>query len=401
MGEEAGLAALGFARAAPLEEARSALESRKAAGLHAGMQFTYRNPARSTDPSRTLPGAASLVVGAWSYGPGAPAEPVGAGARVAAHSLGGASPRPRGRVARYAQEDYYRRLRAALDQVAARLVAYGWQARVLADDNALVDRAAAQRAGLGWYGKNANILLAGLGSWFVLGSVLTDAVLPYSEQAKPACGACRRCLRSCPTGALVAPGVLDARRCLAWLVQAEGIFPWEHRVALGDRIYGCDDCQEVCPPNLSVARAEAKSGRPPDEAGPAVDGGALGPGVDLLDLLTAPDDELIGRFGRWYIPRRDPRYLRRNALVALGNSGLGSVVAVQECLRHYLAHADAMLRAHATWAALRLGRGDLLEEVGAQADPSPLVQAELARRDEVVVVASGEGPGHAAPAAHQ
>src|SRR5690606_28594835 len=145
---------------------------------------------------------------------------------------------PRGRVARYARADHYGELRAALRAVAGELKAAGWRARVLADDNALVDREAAYRAGLGWYGKNANLLLPGRGSWFVLGSVVTDA--PLARTAEPVadgCGACTRCLDGCPTGAIVAPGVVDARRCLAWLLQVEGPFPREHRVVLGDRLY--------------------------------------------------------------------------------------------------------------------------------------------------------------------
>ena len=160
-----------------------------------------------------------------------------------------------GVVARYASDDHYGPLRHALGVIAERLQRDGWQARVIADDNALVDREAARRAGLGWYGKNTNLLLPGLGSWFVLGSVVTDAPLPPAvELVADGCGACRRCLPACPTGALVAPGVLDARRCLAWLVQAPGVFPLEYRAALGDRLYGCDDCQEVCPENAAAVR---------------------------------------------------------------------------------------------------------------------------------------------------
>ncbi|HEY2332429.1 MAG TPA: tRNA epoxyqueuosine(34) reductase QueG, partial [Acidimicrobiales bacterium] len=247
----AGVDALGIADAAPFSDTRDILERRKAAGLHGGMQFTYRNPARSTDPTRIVPGARSIVVGARSYrGPDVP-PPAGW--------------EPRGRVARYVRVDHYEALRRGLEAVADELRGHGWVARVVCDDNALVDRAAAWRAGLGWYGKNANLLLPGLGSWFVLGSVVTDAPLPAAPEPVPdACGGCTRCLDACPTGAIVAPGVVDARRCLAWLVQAAGPFPVEHRAALGDRIYGCDDCQEVCPPNRAADRHRPV---PPDGQG--------------------------------------------------------------------------------------------------------------------------------------
>ncbi len=297
-------------------------------------------------------------------------------------------PRPRGRVARYAWRDHYADLRAALDQLAGLVRDDGWAARVVADDNALVDRAAATRAGLGWYGKNSNVLLPGGGSWFVLGAVVTDAPLPFDVAVTDGCGPCRRCLGACPTGALVGPGVLDARRCLAWLLQAPGVFPFEHRVALGDRIYGCDDCQDVCPPNRVALRAAS---------GPAP-GPADGAGVDLLDMLAATDTELMALYGRWYIPRRDPRYLRRNALIALANTADGRLPVVESTMRRYLAGPDEMLRAHAVWAALRLGRGDLLEGsvdgvVPPAEDPSALVRAEFARRSDVAPTASAGAKG--------
>ena len=161
--------------------------------------------------------------------------------------------------------DHYRPLRAALGRVAEHLQSAGWRARVVADDNALVDRAAAVRAGLGWYGKNTNVLLPGAGSWFVLGSVLTDAPLTAGTSSpRPVpdgCGSCQQCLTACPTGALVGAGQLDGRRCLAWLLQAPGVFPPEFRVALGDRMYGCDDCQTVCPINRMATRRHPPDGR--------------------------------------------------------------------------------------------------------------------------------------------
>ena len=331
-GLAAGLDSVGVASAEAFESTRVTLLERRGQGLHGGMAFTYRNPDRSTDAARTVPGAQSLVVGALGYRSSSPAAP----------------DRVVGRVAAYARSDHYAKLRASLGLIAEMLRDVGHKATVVADDNALVDREAARRAGLGWYGKNSNILLPGQGSWFVLGTVITTAALEPSTPVPDQCGPCRRCLDGCPTGAIVAPGVVDARRCLAWLVQTDGDFPLEFREALGDRIYGCDDCQEVCPPNRQV---EANGG--------GADGG-LDDGVawvDLVDLLKSDDDELLARYGRWYIPRREPRYVRRNALVALGNSGRGTDPEVIEIVHRYLSDPDPMLVRHAGWAARRLGVG--------------------------------------------
>ncbi|MEQ1788125.1 MAG: tRNA epoxyqueuosine(34) reductase QueG [Acidimicrobiales bacterium] len=344
----AGLDVVEVASAEPFLDVRRTLEERKAAGLHAGMAFTYRQPTRSTDPEMALPSARALVVGARGYLVEQPAE---------------ASAEPAGRIARYAWDDHYALLKDGLKAVAAVLKAHGWRARVLADDNAMVDRAAAHRAGIGWWGKNANLLLPGLGSWYVLGSVVTDAPLVASSRPiDDRCGSCTRCFDGCPTGAITAPGVVDARRCLSWLLQAEGPFPVEHRVALGDRIYGCDDCQEVCPPNRRAA-THATTG---DEQ----------PWAPLLALLDPDDEVVLARAGRWYIPRREVRYVRRNALVVLGNVGDGRAPDVADALRRYLAHPDALLRAHAVWAARRLEREDLLTALGSEHDP--LVLGELA-----------------------
>jgi epoxyqueuosine reductase len=162
--------------------------------------------------------------------------------------------------------------------------------------------------------------------------------------------------------------VVDARRCLAWLLQAEGPFPLDHRAALGDRLYGCDDCQEVCPPNHRIERVDPA----------AAHGHDAEPVVDILELLAATDDELMARHGRWYIPRRQARYLRRNALVVLGNVADPESPAVAAALRRALADADPLVRGHGVWAARRLGRDDLLGEVaGLDHHPDPLVRAEL------------------------
>jgi epoxyqueuosine reductase len=321
------------------------------------MQFTYRNPDRSTDPSRTLVEARSIVVGARAYA-----------ADVAGERTGLASG-PQGRVAAYARHDHYSALKASLNAIAERLRDSGWRAHVLVDDNALVDREAAYRAGLGWYGKNSNLLLPGRGSWFVLGSVVTNAALELDDAPlADGCGGCRRCITGCPTNAIVAPGMVDARRCLAWLLQMAGDFPREHRVALGDRIYGCDDCQEVCPHNGPAhdRQPAATNADADDETSSAY--------VSIVALLTDDDDTLLERHRQWYIAERSARHLRRNALIVLGNIGDGRDPDVERLLDAYLDHPDSMLRSHAAWAARRMGREDLLAH--RMADPA--IAGELA-----------------------
>ena len=360
LGRARGLSEVGVCDASPFDAERRILEQRRDEGLHADMAFTYRNPQRSTDPSRALEGARSMIVGAYRYDTALPARPSGASARVA----------------RYATEDHYGRLRDALGAIAQHLRDHGHRALVVADDNAMVDRAVAVRAGIGWYGKNSNVLLPGEGSWFVLGSVITDAELtPTGVPLGDGCGTCTRCIDGCPTAAIVAPGVVDARRCLAWHLQATGDFPREFRIALGDRIYGCDECQEVCPPSR---RADARV-----PATPGTDG-VQGAWVDLDWLLSATDDELMSTVGRWYIPRREARYLRRNALVVLGNSADEDAPRIDPdrvsvLLGTYLDSEDDLLVSHATWAARRLGRNDLLEVPGRR--DRPAIAAEIAAHE--------------------
>jgi epoxyqueuosine reductase len=355
IGRAEGLDSVGICDAAPFTETKQAIEDRKQAGWAAGMQFTFRNPERSTNPLVTMPEAKALYVGARRYARADPGGQLGHG--------------PPARVARYSWMDHYKPLRLALGRVADRLRQDGWRARTLVDDNALVDRAAAVRAGLGWYGKNSNVLLPDAGSWFVLGSVLTDApIAPATVRAvDDGCGSCHKCIDDCPTGAIVGPGRLDARRCLAWLVQAPGVFPPELRPALGDRIYGCDACQDGCPVNK---RAERHHPAPPAEQETQAR-------IGVLTLLAADDDALVALIGRWYIPGRELRYVRRNALIVLGNTGDRSDPAVEAALVRALGDQDAIVRSHAVWAALRLGRADLLPAVADDADP--LVRAELSR----------------------
>jgi epoxyqueuosine reductase len=340
LGRNSGLHQVGVASAEVLHRARQALNERKSQGLHNQMQFTYRNPNRSTDPTVALPSAKSVIVGALSYSTQMPEQPEKLSARVA----------------RYVWSDYYAQLRESLRQIAKQLESDGFRAVVLADDNAIVDREVAYQAGLGWFGKNSNLLIAGAGSYFVLGCVVTNAPLVVADKpVEDGCGSCRRCLDNCPTQAIIAPGVIDANKCLAWLLQKPGVFDRDFRVALGDRLYGCDDCQEVCPPTV---RFEKRTSVIADEQ--VKHDGHANAWVSVQKILLADDESLLKEFGAWYIANRDPKWLRRNALVILGNIGDANDKLVVELLQKYCNHGDAILRSHAVWAAARLGLNHLL-----------------------------------------
>ena len=329
---EHGITQVGVTTADVLADARVALLERRAAGLHGEMAFTYRDPERSTDPQRAVPGARSVIVAAKSYltddDPPRPEPARGAHARVG----------------RYAWVDHYEPLRSALREVCRRIRRSDHRAVAFADDNSIVDRAVAHRAGLGWYGKNANLLLPGAGSWFVLGSIVTTA--PYDPAPAPApdgCGSCVRCIDACPTGAIVSPGVIDANRCISWILQKPGAIPVEFRTAIGDRIYGCDDCQDACPVSVRLGRRNTVD---LDERAAAW--------VDAVELLAADDTRIEELYGHWYVTDRNFRWVRRNALVVLGNVGDPRDVRVRRALEHYRADIDPILAEHANWAVGRL-----------------------------------------------
>lgn len=377
-GLEAGLDEIGICTADPFDETRRVLEERKAAGLAGTMQFTYRNPARSSDPRRSLENPTHLVVGACSYHRDPPPEPTGVG--------------PVGRVARYVWADDRERLLEGLGAIRDRLTEAGHGAIVLSDQNNIVDRAVARRAGIGWFGKNANILLPGRGSWYLLGAVLTDIPddhllePPEVESAADGCGTCERCIDACPTGAIIAPGVVDARRCLSWTLQTTGAFPLEHRIAVGDRMYGCDECQEVCPPN----RRELRRAAPGGSGEPVPMGEPTRAWVPLLELLELDDEEILRRHGRWYIAKRDPAHVRRNALVVLGNIGDAEDPRVTAAIDTALRHPNPLVRSHAVWSARRLGCEHLLETVVDDSDE--MVRTELGRPSVPPRTASRRSP---------
>jgi epoxyqueuosine reductase len=306
--------------AEPFVDVEENLRDAVASGRSAGMRFTFGTPARSSDVTASFDWARSLVVGAHAYLPAA-GNPIVVGGE--------------GRIARFSESDHYAPLRDALVAIADLLRSRGHEAQVLADDSRLVDRAAAVRAGVAWWGKNTMALMPGYGPWVLLGSVVTDAVMDADEPMRRTCGTCEACLPACPTGALVEPGILDARRCIAYLLQSPEDIPEGLREFVDDRFYGCDDCLDACPPGTQLVRRSPNTAESPDMAA----------------VLESSDEELLDRFGRFYIPERDPAFLRRNALVVLGNTGDGSHRAL---VAGFADSEDPMLSEHARWALTRI-----------------------------------------------
>jgi epoxyqueuosine reductase len=314
LADELGLDVVGVTRAEPYRETERHIRERRALGLFADMKFTMAQPETSCHPETLLPNARSVVSAALCYfRPEAPLEP------------------GEGRLARYTWQDGYAELREKLDALGRRL---GGSYRVLVDANQHVDREAAARSGVGFYGKNTMLITRRHGSWVVLGTLVTDVELEPTPPLRTDCGDCRLCVDACPTGALDEPGTLDATRCLSYWTQAPEPIPVDYRAALGAQVYGCDICQDVCPWNRGVAKR--RSGEEP-----TVDGH-----VDLVGWLRADGRELVAEYDRLYVPRNDPRHLRRNALVALGNTGGPE----HEPLLEELADEDE----HAAWALARV-----------------------------------------------
>jgi epoxyqueuosine reductase len=323
LAEELGIDVVGAGPAEPYAETERHIRERRGRGLFADMRFTMARPEVSCHPEALLPNAKTVVSAALCY--------------YAAEELIESG---EGRLPRYTWFDAYADLREKLDALGRRL---GGAYRVLVDENDHVDREGAVRAGVGFYGKNTMLITRRHGSWVVLGTLVTDVEVEASPRLTLDCGSCTLCIDACPTGALDDPGVLDSTRCLSYWTQAPAPIPEEYRAELGSQVYGCDICQDVCPWNRGIEKRRGG-------AAPAED---LEPHVSLVEWLEASDEELRDRYERLYFPRKDPRYLRRNALVALGNSGEPEHAGTAE---PYAEGNDPLLREHAEWALARLGR---------------------------------------------
>jgi epoxyqueuosine reductase len=338
---------VGITTATPLAHAER-YRAWVAQGFAGDMGYMTRNIDKRLSPSGVLSGVQSIVVLGLNY-----------------HTAPAQQSQGRGWISQYAWgEDYH----AVLGEKLAALVAYVHdtegptvQARWYVDTGPILERELAWRAGLGWPGKHTNLINRHLGSWLFLGVILLDCELAYDEPATPHCGTCTRCLLACPTGAIVAPGVLDARRCISYLtIELRGSIPRHLRPLMGTHIFGCDICQAVCPWNRKAPESREAAFLP--RAGYAA--------PELLPLLSLSEEEFRVRFRGSPIKRTKRRGLLRNVAVALGN--LQDPRAIP-ALASALHDAESLIRGHAAWALGRIGgvaaRGVLHAALATEHDP--------------------------------
>src|ERR1700736_722469 len=340
---ELGFCAVGVTGAERFSEAETAAVDRTQQGLMDGLSWWSEARAHaSADPQRATPNARSVIALAFPH-PASNSPPF----PFAGEGRGGGSG-PRGRVAAYALgRDYHEVLLERMQPLLTMLRDQGHVAKTYVDHGWLLDRAAAVRAGLGWLGKNTNLLVPGIGSYVLLAEIVTSAELEPDLPLRKTCGSCDACMRVCPTGALLEPGVLDNRRCISfWTIEHRGVIPLDIRPLIGDWIFGCDLCQEICPVNVSP-RAAAPDTEALEAFGPTIDARP-----QLEELLELGEDGFHNRFRRSAVWRTRRSGLLRNVCIALGNIADRTSVPP---LATALEDMEPLVRGHAAWALGRLG----------------------------------------------
>lgn len=336
--KDIGLDAVGFASANPFLEEKKILEQKKAKGLLS--PFEEQDVELRCYPERLLPGAKTIICFAMGYliKPYRPEE-----TGPANEGNGSGLKHPRGKISRYAMvKDYHYvlmdKLKAVIEFISKRK-----QGRfmIFVDTGSLMDKAAARRAGIGWIGENTCLFTPDLGSWVFLGEILTDIEMEPDEPARDLCDHCGRCVKACPTGALMAPFQINPHRCLSYITQMRGSLPEEFRKPMGSRIFGCDTCQEACPKNNSV-RIPHHPEFVPDQ--PLTS--------NLLKLATIDKRDFERVFKPTAAGWRGRNVLRRNAICALGNMGKGETDKenVMLLLKKLACDPSEMIREQAGWS---------------------------------------------------
>jgi len=329
-------------------------------GYHGTMDWMAETADRRASPAALWPEVRSVIMLAMNYGPDDAPEN---------HPLAHLRNRGAGGISVYARHrDYHDVIKGRLKELASVLVSRaGGDVKVFVDTAPVMEKPLGEAAGLGWQGKHTNLVSRELGSWFFLGAIFTSLELPPSGAERDHCGSCRACLDSCPTDAFPAPYQLDARRCISYLtIEHPGPIPQEFREAIGNRIYGCDDCLAACPWNKFAAAArEAKLVARQDLTNPA-----------LADLLTLDDAGFRRLFSGSPIKRIGRNRFLRNVLIAAGNSGDDGLL---EDVRAHLADPDETVRSTAIWAFRRLAPAERFQAEKSRAfptEPGAQVRAE-------------------------
>ncbi|WP_083842485.1 tRNA epoxyqueuosine(34) reductase QueG [Bradyrhizobium sp. ORS 375] len=355
-----GFDAVGMTAPVIGSERIAAFERFIASGQHGDMDWLAREPARRTDPRTLWSEVRSVIMLGVNYGPDEDPRAV-------------LDQRSRAAISVYARgDDYHDVIKKNLKTLARWLVAQtGGDVKVFVDTAAVMEKPLAEAAGIGWQGKHTNLVSRGFGSWLFLGAIYTTLELPVDAPERDHCGSCRACLDSCPTAAFPAPYSLDARRCISYLtIENKGPIPREFRKAMGNRIYGCDDCLAACPWNkFAQAGREAKLAARDALRAPALDELAALDDAAFRALFTKSPIKRIGR----------DRFLR-NVLIAIGNSGEAGLAPVAERLT---ADPNPLVRGAAAWAL-----GQLLDviafmrraEVALATEPDDSVRAEWEAR---------------------
>ena len=337
-GQELGFQKLGIS-AAELGDDEIHLLNWLGRGRHGEMAYMQRHGSKRSRPAELVPGTLRIVSARMDYWPPA-ADDASRVLQTPDHAY----------VSRYALgRDYHKLLRKRLQKLATRIEqqtgAFGYRAFV--DSAPVLEKAIARNAGLGWIGKHTNLLSRDAGSWFFIGELYTDLPLPIDRPATDHCGSCSACIDVCPTGAIVAPFELDARRCISYLtIELRGPIPTALRPALGNRIFGCDDCQLVCPWNRfahPTAEADFNPRHGLDDA-------------RLADLFLWSEEEFDIRTQGSAIRRIGYQCWLRNIAVALGNAPTSTNVIAALEAREY--HPSALVREHVVWALAQHGRRD-------------------------------------------
>jgi len=347
-----GLVGPAVTAAAPPPGAAQALDDWLAAGHHGDMNYMARLGRRRADPRNWAGWARRAALFAHGYDHGAPCP----------------TAPPQAAISRYARgRDYHEVLKQKLKSLIPVFEEAGYRALPFVDSSPLMEKALAAAGGLGWVGKNGNLLRTGTGSFFFLGGLVTDAPWPLDSPVEDECGTCTICITACPTGAIVSPGVIDARRCISYLtIELKGAIPRHLRSPMGNRVFGCDDCQDVCPFNVP----------PLGEGDPAYRGGQGH--SDLLELAALDEQAFRSRFRHTPVWRARWRGFLRNVMVALGNWG---GPAARAALAAGLVHAEPLVREHAAWGLGRIGDVKSLRLLARQlaVEPHADVRAEIRR----------------------